>query len=46
MATATAMLVCLTLVVAIAAGPLYEFATRATDQLLDVERYITAVRSA
>jgi hypothetical protein len=25
---------------------LYEFATRATEQLLDVERYISAVRSA
>jgi multicomponent Na+:H+ antiporter subunit D len=46
MAAATAILVCLTLVVAVAAGPIYEFATRATDQLLDVERYITAVRSA
>jgi len=46
MATATAVLVCLTLVIAGAVGPLYEFATRATDQLLDVERYISAVRSA
>jgi multicomponent Na+:H+ antiporter subunit D len=46
MATATTVLVCLTLVIAGAAGPLYEFATRATEQLLDVERYISAVRSA
>ena len=46
MAAATTVLVCLTLVIAGAAGPLYEFAMRATDQLLDVERYISAVRSA
>lgn len=46
MATATAILVGFTLVIAVAAGPLFAFATRASDQLLDIERYITAVRSA
>jgi multicomponent Na+:H+ antiporter subunit D len=46
MASATAILVGFTLVIAVAAGPLYEFATRASDQLLDIERYISAVRSA
>jgi len=46
MGVSTGMIVALSLAIAVAAGPLYEFATLAAEQLLDVAGYVNAVRSA
>lgn len=46
MGVSTGMIVALSLAIALAAGPLYEFATLAAEQLLDVAGYVNAVRSA
>lgn len=46
MSTGTVAIVALSLAVAFAAGPLYEFATRAAAQLMDVAGYVNAVRSS
>jgi hypothetical protein len=46
MAAATMLLVALTLAIAVAAGPLYEFATQAAIQVLDVATYVSAVRGS
>jgi multicomponent Na+:H+ antiporter subunit D len=43
MTGATISLVVVTLAIAAAAGPLYEFCTSAADELLDVSRYVNAV---
>lgn len=46
MTIATAALIAMSVGIAVAAGPLYEFATRAAGQILDVQLYIGAVRNA
>jgi len=46
MAAATMMLVALTVTIAVMAGPLYEFATQAAIQMLDVATYVSAVRGS
>jgi multicomponent Na+:H+ antiporter subunit D len=46
MAAATMMLVALTVTIAVMAGPLYEFATEAAIQMLDVATYVSAVRGS
>jgi multicomponent Na+:H+ antiporter subunit D len=46
MGAATAVIVAITIVIAVFAGPLYEYAIRAADQLLDVAGYVSAVRNA
>lgn len=46
MATATALIVAITVVIALAAGPVYDYALRAAAQLIDVGGYVSAVRNA
>jgi Formate hydrogenlyase subunit 3/Multisubunit Na+/H+ antiporter, MnhD subunit len=46
MAAATMSLVAMTVAIAVAAGPLYEFATQAAIQMLDVATYVSAVRGS
>jgi multicomponent Na+:H+ antiporter subunit D len=46
MGLSTLTIVGLSLAIAVAAGPLYEFAVRAAEQLLDVAGYVSAVRSS
>lgn len=46
MAAATMSLVAMTVAIAVAAGPLYEFATQAAIQMLDVAAYVSAVRGS
>ena len=45
MSTATALVVLLSLAIALGAGPLYDFASKAADQVLDVAGYVSAVKS-
>ncbi|MBU3689199.1 MAG: Na+/H+ antiporter subunit D [Acidimicrobiales bacterium mtb01] len=46
MGVSTGAIVLFSLAIAFAAGPLYEFATKAAEQLLDVAGYVAAVRSS
>ena len=46
MAAATMLLVVMTVAIAVAGGPLYEFATEAAIQMLDVAAYVSAVRGS
>jgi multicomponent Na+:H+ antiporter subunit D len=46
MAVSTWMLVVAGLAIAVFAGPLYGYAERAGQDLVDITRYITAVRGA
>ncbi|MFM8794660.1 MAG: proton-conducting transporter membrane subunit [Acidimicrobiales bacterium] len=46
MGLSTAAIVGLSLAIAVAAGPLYRYATAAAEQLLDVAGYVRAVRSS
>jgi hypothetical protein len=45
MSTATAFVVVLSLAIAVGAGPLYDFANKAAEQILDVAGYVSAVKS-
>jgi multicomponent Na+:H+ antiporter subunit D len=45
MSTATALVVVLSLAIAVGAGPLYDFANKAAEQILDVAGYVSAVKS-
>ena len=45
MSTATALVVLLSLAIALGAGPLYDFASKAAEQVLDVAGYVSAVKS-
>jgi multicomponent Na+:H+ antiporter subunit D len=45
MSTATALVVALSLAIAVGAGPLYDFASKAAEQVLDVAGYVSAVKS-
>jgi len=46
MAVGTIVIVLLSLAIAFAAGPFYEFAERAARQALDVASYVAAVKSS
>jgi multicomponent Na+:H+ antiporter subunit D len=46
MGLSTAAIVGLSLAIAFCAGPLYDYAARAAEQLLDVAGYVSAVRSS
>ncbi|NDC12382.1 MAG: Na+/H+ antiporter subunit D, partial [Actinobacteria bacterium] len=45
MSTATALVVALSLAIAVGAGPLYDFASKAAEQVLDIAGYVSAVKS-
>jgi len=46
MGLSTGFLVAVTVAIALAAGPLYRYCLEASNQLLDIAQYVTAVRSS